>query len=94
MEVLYLGGSGGCPSLGLGQAWELAGGWEEEADGWASPGAEPGLPVPLPLGLLNPSACHPLSPTHTESLQTKGITQPQTYRYCMSATILGIADKR
>ena len=34
----------------------------EEADGGVSPGAEPGLPVLLPLGLLNPSACHPSVP--------------------------------
>ena len=62
----------------------------KEADGGASPGAEQGLPVHLPLGLLNPSAHHPLSPTHTESLQARGITQPQTYGYCMSATFWGL----
>lgn len=52
MEVLYLGGSGGCPSLGLGQAWELGGGWEEEADGWAW---NPSSPPPQPPAARSPS---------------------------------------
>ena len=44
LEVLYLGGSWGCPSLSLGQAQELDGGWEEEADGWAwNPSSPPAL---------------------------------------------------
>ena len=43
LEVLYLGGSWGCPSLSLGQAQELDGGWEEEADGWAW---NPSSPLP------------------------------------------------
>ena len=52
VEVLYLGGSGGCPSLGLGQAWELGGGWEEEADGWAW---NPSSPPPQPPAARSPS---------------------------------------
>lgn len=64
-----------------------------DADGAASSGAQLGLPVPLPLGLRTPMPPPHPSPTHMESLQTRKVTQPQTYWYCMPATILGIGDK-
>lgn len=49
----------GCPSLGLGQAWELGGGWEEEAHGWAW---NPSSPWPQPPAALHLASSSPAAP--------------------------------